>query len=82
MTITPGAETWVDGEGGRVVSWPRTTIAGVEVWVSAEQYGTGDMVHSVMLYSDYAALTAASARMVAEALLNAADELEEACQHP
>jgi hypothetical protein len=72
------AEDWEDGEDCRVVYWPTTYVGEVQVWLSGEQFRpTGDIVRSVMLYANAEPLSPESARQVAAALLNAADELDQ-----
>ena len=59
------------------MSWPDVTVGDARIWITGEQSRTCDIVRSVAMWSNCPELTGPQARMVAAALLNAADELDE-----
>jgi hypothetical protein len=89
MTTTPNlpipagasADDWcdltdIDGDMARALAWSRHDTDKVGVAVDGWQCADGTVVRGVSLYDTEKELTAADARRLAAALLNAADELD------
>jgi hypothetical protein len=89
MTTTPDlpappgatADDWldltdIDGDMARALTWARYDTDKIGVAVDGWQTAGGDVTRAVSLYDTEKELTAADARRLAAALLNAADELD------
>ena len=68
--------TDIDGDHARALLWSRHDTDKIGVAVDGWQTADGQVIRAVSLYDADKELTAADARKLAAALLNAADELD------
>jgi hypothetical protein len=68
--------TGVPGDVIRFVTWSTRRVGATSVAVDGMQYRDGDVQPQITIYGDDSAVTAADARALAAALIEAADELD------